>query len=102
MRDKNSIVKLIDGLENRKLVKRVSNPNDRRQNLIKVTPHSLKIRDEIEALAYEAVRGILQDIPQEDLKVIVNVFARMESNMDPSSDLEALAEKYPTKKNCNG
>ncbi len=102
MRDKNSIVKLIDGLENRKLVKRVSNPNDRRQNLIKVTPHSLKIRDEIEALAYEAVRGILQDIPQEDLKVIVNVFARMESNMDPSSDLEALAKKYPTKKNCNG
>lgn len=102
MRDKNSIVKLIDGLENRKLVKRVSNPNDRRQNLIKVTPHSLKIRDEIEALAYEAVRGILQDIPQEDLNVIVNVFARMESNMDPSSDLEALAEKYPTKKNCNG
>ena len=102
MRDKNSIVKLIDGLENRKLVKRVSNPSDRRQNLIKVTPHSLKIRDEIEALAYEAVRGILQDIPQEDLNVIVNVFARMESNMDPSSDLEALAEKYPTKKNCNG
>ncbi len=99
MRDKNSIVKLIDGLENRKLVKRVSNPNDRRQNLIKVTPHSLRIKDEVEAVAFEAVTGILGEIPQDELKVFVKVLAKMESNMDPSSDLEALAEKYPTKKN---
>ena len=102
MRDKNSIVKLIDGLENRKLVKRVSNPNDRRQNLIKVTPHSLRIKDEVEAVAFEAVTGIIGEIPQDELKVFVKVLARMESNMDPSSDLEALAKKYPTKKNCNG
>ena len=102
MRDKNSIVKLIDGLESRKLVKRVSNPNDRRQNLIKVTPQSLKIKDKVDALAFEAVSGILGTIPQEDLKKFVSVLARMEKNMDPSSDLEALAEKYPTKKNCNG
>ena len=102
MRDTNSIVKLIDGLESRKLVKRVSNPNDRRQNLIKVTPHSLRIKDEVEAVAFEAVTGILGEIPQDELKVFVKVLARMESNMDPSSDLEALAEKYPTKKNCNG
>jgi DNA-binding MarR family transcriptional regulator len=99
MRDKNSIVKLIDGLENRKLVRRVSNPNDRRQNLIKVTPHSLRIKDEVEAVAFEAVTGILGEIPQDELKVFVKVLAKMESNMDPSSDLEALAEKYPTKKN---
>ncbi len=102
MRDKNSIVKLIDGLENRKLVRRVSNPNDRRQNLIKVTPHSLRIKDEVEAVAFEAVTGILGEIPQDEIKVFVKVLARMESNMDPSSDLEALAEKYPTKMNCNG
>ena len=102
MRDKNSIVKLIDGLESRMLVKRVSNPNDRRQNLIKVTPQSLKIKDNVDALAFEAVSGILGTIPQEDLKKFVSVLARMEKNMDPSSDLEALAEKYPTKKNCNG
>ncbi len=102
MRDKNSIVKLIDGLESRKLVTRVSNPNDRRQNLIKVTPYSLKIREEVEALAYEAVGKILGEISQEDLKVFIKVLAMMEKNMDPESDLVAMAEKYPTKKNCNG
>lgn len=102
MRDKNSIVKLIDGLESRNLVKRVSNPNDRRQNLIKVTPQSLRIRNEVEALAFESVTGILGDIPEDDLKVLVKVLAKMEKNMDPSSDLEALAEKYPTNKKDNG
>lgn len=102
MRDKNSIVKLIDGLESRKLVTRVSNPNDRRQNLIKVTPYSLKIREEVEALAYEAGGKILGEISQEDLKVFIKVLAMMEKNMDPESDLVAMAEKYPTKKNCNG
>ena len=102
MRDKNSIVKLIDGLESRKLVTRVSNPNDRRQNLIKVTPYSLKIREEVEALAYEAVGKILGEISQEDLKVFIKVLAMMEKNMDPESDLVAMAEKYPTNKNCNG
>ena len=102
MRDKNSIVKLIDGLESRKFVKRISNPNDRRQNLIKVTPQSLKIRDEVESIAYESVRGILGDIPEDNLKVFVKVLAGMERNMDSSSDLEALAEKYPTKKQNNG
>ena len=102
MRDKNSIVKLIDGLENRKLVKRVSNPNDRRQNLIKVTSQSLRIKEKVEALAYEAVAGILGDIPEADLRKFVDVLARMEKNIDQSSDLEALAEKYPTNKKNNG
>ena len=102
MRDKNSIVKLIDGLESRDLVRRVSNPDDRRQNLIEVTPYSLSVREKINALAYESVYGILGDIPQKDLATFVKVLAMMEKNMDPASDLEALADKYPTKKNNNG
>ena len=99
MRDKNSIVKLIDGLESRKLVKRISNPEDRRQNLIKVTPYSMKIRDDVETIAYESVYKIIWEISRDDLKLFVRVLAAMERNMNPSSDLEALAEKYPTKKN---
>lgn len=99
MRDKNSIVKLIDGLESRKLVKRISNPEDRRQNLIKVTPYSMKIRDDVETNAYESVYKIIGEISRDDLKLFVRVLAAMERNMNPSSDLEALAEKYPTKKN---
>ena len=98
MRDKNSIVKLIDGLENRELVQRISNPKDRRQNLIRVTPLSNKIREEVLALAYESVHRIIGDISPEELSVFVKVLSAMESNMDPASDLEAMAEKYPTDK----
>ena len=102
MRDKNSIVKLIDGLENRKLVRRVSNPKDRRQNLIEVTPYSRKIKDKVTELSLESVATIVGDIPREDLEAFVKTLARMERNMNPKSDLEALAKKYPTKKKGDG
>ncbi len=102
MRDKNSIVKLIDGLENRKLVRRVSNPKDRRQNLIEVTPYSRKIKDKVTELSLESVATIVGDIPREDLESFVKTLVRMEKNMNPKSDLEALAKKYPTKKKGDG
>lgn len=102
MRDKNSIVKLIDGLENRKLVRRVSNPKDRRQNLIEVTPYSRKIKDKVTELSLESVATIVGDIPREDLESFVKTLARMGKNMNPKSDLEALAKKYPTKKKGDG
>ena len=102
LRDKNSIVKLIDGLESRKLVRRVSNPKDRRQNLIKVTPYSLSIRDKVTRLAYASVGKIIRDIPQEELEAFVATLAHMEKNIDPENDLEALARKYPLNKNGYG
>ena len=102
MRDKNSIVKLIDGLEKRKLVRRASNPDDRRQNLIMVTDYSLLIKEKVTSLALEAVTGIIGTISGTSLESFVGVLDRMAKNMNPDSDLEALAEKYPTKKDCNG
>ncbi len=98
MRDKNSIVKLIDGLENRKLVKRVSNPNDRRQNLIKVTPYSLKIRQKVNECAFKSVESIIKGISEEDLETFIGILAKLEKNMYPKSDLLSLAKKYPTNK----
>ena len=96
MRDKNSIVKLIDGLESRNLVKRISNPKDRRQNLIKVTTVSRNIQADVTRLSYEAAAKILGGIPEEDLKTFVKTIVRMEKNINPNSDLEELARKYPT------
>ena len=82
-------------------MQRVSNPSDRRQNLIKVTPYSKKIRDKVEALAYESAREILDGISREELEIFLKALATMEKNMDSSSDLKALAEKYPTNKKDN-
>ena len=96
MRDKNSIVKLIDGLENRKLVKRVSNPKDRRQNLIRVTPYSLKIREKVNECAFKSVESIIKGISEEELETFIRILAKLEKNMYPKSDLLSLAKKYPS------
>ena len=98
LRDKNSIVKLIDGLESRKLVTRVSNPEDRRQNLIKVTEYSRTIKDAVTDVAMESVSKIIRDIPRADLEEFVQVLSRMELHMEPSVDLMDMATKYPTRK----
>lgn len=99
LRDKNSIVKLIDGLEIRKLVTRVSNPDDRRQNLIKVTDFSLTIKEKVTGIAMDSVRKIVKGIPESDLEAFVNVLTEMERNIQPKVDLAEMATKYPTKKN---
>ncbi len=102
MRDKNSIVKLIDGLENRKLVKRVSNPKDRRQNLIRVTPYSLKIREKVNECAFKSVQSIIKGISEEELETFIGILAKLEKNMYPKSDLLSLAKKYPSNKKKDG
>ena len=79
-----------------------NNPKDRRQNLIEVTPYSRKIKDKVTELSLESVATIVGDIPREDLESFVKTLARMEKNMNPKSDLEALAKKYPTKKKGDG
>ncbi len=98
MRDKNSIVKLINGLEARKLVRRVSNPKDKRQNLIKVTPYSKRIQAEVTDCALRSVESLFKGIPEEDLRTLARTVAAIERNIYPENDLEALARKYPTRK----
>lgn len=97
MKDKNSIVKLVDGLERRDLVRRVSNPNDRRQNLIEVTEYAKKIRDRITQLAMDAVDRIINGIPKEQMKTFIIVLSKMADNMNNDVNLLELANKFPTK-----
>ena len=81
---------------NRNLVKRVNNPKDKRQNLIKVTEYSKTVKDAVTAISYEAVQKIINGIPREELESFVRTIARMQKNIDKDSDLEELGRKYPT------
>ncbi len=98
LKDKNSVVKLVDGLEERKLVRRVSNPKDRRQNLIEVTEYAKSIQGKVTRLAMDAVDHIIKGIPREDMHKFISVLSKMAENMSNDIDLMALAAKYPTKK----
>lgn len=96
LKDKNSVVKLVDGLEERKLVRRASNPKDRRQNLIEVTDYAMKIKDKVTEVAMEAVDRIIKGIAKADLQSFIKVLSKMAENMNNDIDLMALAAKYPT------
>ena len=80
-KDKYSITKLIDGLEKRKLVKRVESPNDKRVKLIKVMPKANEIRPQVIKVVETTIRKATLDIPGQDLeltkatlrKIIMNV-----------------------------
>ncbi len=97
LKDKNSVVKLIDSLEDKKLVKRVNSPKDRRQNLIKVTGMASKMKDGMTIIALSAVEKITEGIDDDDIQTFISVLDRMAQNMDKKIDLLAMAEKFPTK-----
>lgn len=98
LKDKNSVVKLVDGLEERKLVKRVVNKKDRRQNLIEVTPYALKVKEKITNLAMEAVNHVLEGINKADLNTFLTVLSKMGENLNKDINLLELAQKYPSNK----
>ncbi len=99
MKDKNSIVKLVDGLEKRNLVRRVSNPEDRRQNLIEVTDYAISIQERTTELAMQAVDHIIGGIPKEHIKIFIMVLSKMADNMNNDVNLLELARKFPTREN---
>ena len=90
LKDKNSVVKLIDGLEKKGLVKRVANKEDRRQNLIEITPAGKEIETEVKDIATNTVELIVKDIPQQDLHTFIEVLTRMASNMNGNTNLKEL------------
>ena len=93
MKDKNSIVKLIDGLEKKNLVQRVADKTDRRQNLIELTPAAWEIKEKATEAAIGSIDLIIRDIPHEEMAVFIKVLSKMAANMDKETDLIELTKK---------
>lgn len=87
LKDKNSVVKLVDTLEKKGLVRRGASSRDRRQNLIEVTPRGLEIKEGVTAAAIKAVDLITKDISKEDLHIFLNVLFNMSENMNEDVNL---------------
>jgi DNA-binding MarR family transcriptional regulator len=91
MKDKNSVVKLIDGLEKKNLVQRVANKMDRPQNLIEVTPYANEMKDKLKEVAIKAIDHIISGISQEEMAVFIKVLSKMAENMNEETNLLAIA-----------
>ena len=90
-KDKNSVVKLLDGLEKKNLVRRVTNKDDRRQNLIEITPYAKEIQQNVTDIAMNAVDLIIKDVPKQDLHIFIKVLTKLAENMNENTDLQQLA-----------
>lgn len=95
MKDKNSIVKLIDGLEKKDLVRRVADKTDRRKNMIELTPYALSIKDDVTEVALESINHVIKDITTNELRTFIQVLGKMAANMNEDTDLQALAGNTP-------
>jgi len=85
-KDKNSVTKLIDALERKKLVERIPDKIDRRLNLIHITELAKSMKGNITDIALDCTNQIIKDIPEEDLNVFVNVLNKMAENMSASDN----------------
>jgi DNA-binding MarR family transcriptional regulator len=81
MKDKNSVTKLVDAMEKKKLVKRIPDENDRRLNLIALTQKAKDMETDVTEVAMDAVNSIIRNISNDDLKLFVKVLMRMAYNM---------------------
>ena len=98
LKDKNSVVKLVDSLESHGLVRRSTNAKDRRQNIISTTAKADGIQDALTAIALQTVEAITDGIPAGDIDTFINVLDAMAANMDQDVKLKERALIFPTKK----
>lgn len=80
-KDKNSITKLLDGLEKKEYVIRVNDPEDRRKKIIVVTRKGHRQKRKITRIAIQAADTILDGIPIEELNLLVAVLNKLGDNI---------------------
>ncbi|MBC7903175.1 MAG: MarR family transcriptional regulator [Gemmatimonadaceae bacterium] len=80
-RDKPSITRLVDNLEKLKLVRRVPSKDDRRINLIYLTPEALKLQDQTMTLAEETLNEALHGVPANQIETCKAVLQIVYDNL---------------------
>lgn len=80
-KDKNSVTKLIDALEQKGLVMRHQNPTDRRSNTIVLTEkgHSLKL--DAKTVGISSLDKMLEGLSEQEIQSFIVVMRRISKNM---------------------
>jgi DNA-binding MarR family transcriptional regulator len=80
-RDKPSITRLVDNLEKLKLVKRISSKDDRRMNLIFLTPEGKNLETDTMELAEETLNEALASVPADQVEICKAVLQIVYDNL---------------------
>ena len=80
-RDKPSITRLVDNLEKLKLVKRVASKDDRRINMIYLTPEAQKLQEQTMELANQTLNEALQGVTNGQVETAKEVLQMVYENL---------------------
>lgn len=80
-RDKPSMTRLVDNLERLKLVKRVASKQDRRINLIYLTPEGLRLQDKLMELANKTLNEALEGVSTGQVEIAKEVLQKVHDNL---------------------
>lgn len=82
-KDKSAILRLIDSLEEKDLVRRVVDPKDRRKNCLMVTKLGYRVIDEYISIINELMLEIQEGLTQEEIdtfhKVVMHIITKAEN-----------------------
>ena len=80
-RDKTTITRLLDGLEKRGLVKRVSDITDRRQKRVRIMPEGRKLIKKLKPLALKIQNKAMEDIALQDIDMCKKILSKIYHNV---------------------
>ena len=80
-RDQASVSRLINNMIKGNLVKRVSQKDDRRINLIFLTKDAIEVREVLEGLASKTIQQASDGVSQEDLEITLRTLDRIRKNL---------------------
>lgn len=86
-KDKNSITKLVDGLEKKRLVERQRDEKDRRSNMVVLTTKADGMKLEAKEKGISMLDDIIRGIPEEELRSFLATLDRITANMDVKTGL---------------
>lgn len=88
-KDKPNMTRLIDSLEEKGLAKRTTDQNDKRNNLIVLTPEGKAIEEEAFLVANATMRKALVNVTPQELAIGQNLLKKIFNNMQEKPNKEA-------------
>ena len=92
-RDKPSITRLVDNLEKQNLVKRVPSKNDRRINLIFLTPDAQNLQEKTMEIANQTLNEALAGVTNGQIEIAKEVLQQVYDNLSTPSIGDNNADK---------
>ena len=85
-KDKASMTRLIDSLEKNGYVVRLSDPNDRRSNIIHLTEKGYELEGVVNSIISESIELATKDVNKEEFLSMINLFKKIVLNIESDNN----------------